>query len=202
MIDHLSNGPLFSSAQSRPVPLGQPGSPGAHYGSITPSTAKNTPITFHYSWHCQPPDSQLGIKNPQFLFPWPITIQLHLSQKHPDSPSGEAEITKSTFWILWVNSAEQAFIVISFHPLTLAPSWLYFQCFTSWRTMPHKIKLLFLSQKTVSSQLQPCAIVTDGFQFEENLFIAYWNMRRWSLEKCTLHLAPRKVFPRSTSVSR
>ena len=160
MIDHLSNGPLFCSAQSRPVPLGQPGSPGAHYGSITPSTAKNTPITFHYSWHCQPPDSQLGIKNPQFLFPWPITIQLHLSQKHPDSPSGEAEITKSTFFELTLTCSypEQAYIVISFHPLTLAPSWLYFQCFTSWRTCLIKSNCYFSPRKLCRHNCNPAQL--------------------------------------------
>ena len=62
--------------------------------------------------------------------------------------------------------------------------------------MPHKIKLLFLSQKTVSSQLQPDQSYTDGFQFKENLFPAHMRSTTCSLAlPCPLHGASRKVSP-------
>ena len=123
-----------SSRLLRPVSPGQPGSPGTHYDSITPGTAKNTRITFHYSWHCQPHVwFTTGNQNPQSGINWIISTPLHNMSlpRMPSKHSISLMEVRSQLCILLVIFSQKTTIYMATPHLTLAPSSLYFQCFTT-----------------------------------------------------------------------
>ena len=154
------------------------------------------PLRLHYTYHCQEHSHYIPLQltlptprftSPHFLFPWPITTlgPSQLDCAYPKSTLWWSRNHKSTFWILWVSCPKQVNIVISDIGSLLIVSSMFHNL---GRTMPHKIKLLFVSRKTVSSELQPGILLFTRIPIQGKLVYCTYKMvdighiRWWTLD--------------------